>query len=431
MTISVSSVLYVIEILFTEFLFIHSFEKRDRFFLRVSVAVAVCIVCAAFFPSDVFNPYTLEAVLLNLARYFLLFSLTVISLYFCYNAKFWTVLSACTGGYAMQHMIQRIFVILGLFITPFEDIGYPWNVVYRELICLLPIVPLYFIFFFTLGKDISEKYYKNENDHAINLLSISVMIICMIVSRIQDFEEMSKITTLSVSTYAIICCAVVLFLKSSVLAERRNMHELELTRQLYAKEQEQYRLWQSSLDVINIKCHDLKYRIAGLKSHISEESIKDIEESVMIYDSALKTGNEVLDVILFEKNVFCEKNGIQFIYMADGAALNFIEKSELFTFFMNMLNNAIEAVMHIEQEKRVIQLSVKRVGDMVFINEENYYDGDIVLENGFPITKKENRGEHGFGLKGMQRFTDKYGGTMSFSANGEVFSLKICIPFKT
>ena len=78
----------------------------------------------------------------------------------------------------------------------------------------------------------------------------------------------------------------------------------------------------------------------------------------------------------------------------------------------------------------MIQLSVKRVGDMVFINEKNYYDGDIVLENGFPITKKENRGEHGFGLKSMQRFTDKYGGTMSFSANGEVFSLKICIPFK-
>jgi len=207
--------------------------------------------------------------------------------------------------------------------------------------------------------------------------------------------------------------------------------ELELTRQLYAKEQEEYRYWQSSLDVINIKCHDLKHQISSLRSNFSEQTIQEIEESVMIYDSALKTGNEIIDVILFEKNVFCEKNGIQFVFMVDGAELDFIEKSDLFSFFTNMLNNAIEAVMKAQPEKRVISLTVKRVADMVVINEENYFSGQLKIKDEFPVTSKDDKLNHGFGLKSMKRFVAKYGGTLNFTTEGERFTLNITLPCKT
>ncbi|MBP5177092.1 MAG: sensor histidine kinase [Clostridia bacterium] len=430
MSISLPSILFIIELIASEYVFFHAFNKRSKFPLRVTASIAICLLAAAFFqPGD--NPSNnFLASLVIFSRFFLLFVVTIGCAAFCFEAKFGTILSACTAAYALQHLVQRTFVIIGLLGDPFATLDYPWNEIIRETVCLFALVPLYLLFVLKWGRKISENYYKNDdyNDPKLIAISVATIFICLIVTRILDFEEKSLSVTLSSCIYAILCCLLVLFLKSSFIITNSQQRELALARELYAKEQEEYRSWQNSLDVINIKCHDLKYQIAGLRKNYSEENIREIEESVMIYESALKTGNEVLDVILFEKNVYCEKNGIQFVFMVDGAVLDFVEKSDLFTFFSNMLNNAIEAVVKVEEDKRVISLTVKKAANMVFINEENYFVGELEIKDNFPLTSKDDKTNHGFGLKSMRRFAEKYGGTMNFSATGERFALRITLP---
>ncbi|MBP5177655.1 MAG: sensor histidine kinase [Clostridia bacterium] len=433
MNLHFDSVFFVFELFLTEYVFVRSFNRRSRYLLRFFCSFAACVLVAAVFPADGYPLHTFGEAALNFIRFFLLFAMTIATVWFCYDAKWGTVLSACTAGYALQHLGQRAFVLAGLVISPFDDFSYPLNYFLRELLCLVIVAPLFVVFILTIGKNVSERYYKDDdkNDPKLIAVSFATIFICMIVTRLLDFEDVSVAVTLITSIYAITCCALVLLLKSSFLLAGRQKRELELTRQLYAKEQEEYRYWQSSLDVINIKCHDLKHQISALRQNFSEQSIKEIEESVMIYDSALKTGNEIIDVILFEKNVYCEKNGIQFVFMVDGAGLGFIERTDLFTFFTNMLNNAIEAVMKLPTEKRAINLTVKGVANMVFISEENMFDGKINMADGLPITSKEDKINHGFGLKSIKRFVEKYGGTINISAKNELFSLKISLPRKT
>ncbi len=57
------------------------------------------------------------------------------------------------------------------------------------------------------------------------------------------------------------------------------------------REKEQYKLSKETIDLINVKCHDLKTpdkRFYGRAA--PTKTLKDIEESVMIYDSSVKTG---------------------------------------------------------------------------------------------------------------------------------------------
>ena len=106
------------------------------------------------------------------------------------------------------------------------------------------------------------------------------------------------------------CCFYVLWGQVGQQKRLSLQHELDVQQQLWHKSREQYQLSAENVDLINRKCHDLKHQIAALR-RISdrrerEESIQALEQSVMIYDSVVKTGNDILDTVLTEKSLLCE-----------------------------------------------------------------------------------------------------------------------------
>ena len=154
--------------------------------------------------------------------------------------------------------------------------------------------------------------------------------------------------------------------------------------------------------------------------------MEDIQKSVAIYDAKIETGNRLLDVLLTEKSLYCEQNGISLSCMADGEKLSFLEDSDLYCLFGNVLDNALEAVKRLEQkERRVINLSVKARGGMLIIQEENYFDGTITFEDGLPMTTKADKNYHGFGMRSIRMIVHKYKGELNtYTADG-VFHLNI------
>ena len=157
--------------------------------------------------------------------------------------------------------------------------------------------------------------------------------------------------------------------------------------------------------------------------------MQEIERVISIYDAAVKTGNEALDTILTEKSLQCNANGIRITCMADGASLAFMRESDIYTLFGNAVDNAIEAVMKLrDPEKRVIGLKVKKSGGFVLVHIYNYYAGELRMKDGRPVTSKEDRGEHGFGVRSMQQITERYGGSLKIEPQEDVFNLSVVFP---
>ena len=101
-----------------------------------------------------------------------------------------------------------------------------------------------------------------------------------------------------------------------------------------------------------------------------------MEKTINLYDSTVKTGNEVLDTILTAKSLSCTKNGISLSCVADGKQLSFMKDEELYSLFGNALDNAIEAVMKIERaEERIIGLNLYTVGNFIALNVYNTFAG--------------------------------------------------------
>lgn len=60
-----------------------------------------------------------------------------------------------------------------------------------------------------------------------------------------------------------------------------------------------------AIDIINIKCHDLKHQIGALAKMddplARSKYLQEVSEAVSIYDAVYHTGNKALDYILREK----------------------------------------------------------------------------------------------------------------------------------
>lgn len=227
-------------------------------------------------------------------------------------------------------------------------------------------------------------------------------------------------------------CVAVIYMQCGLEHSRAVELELFTVQQLWKHQQSQYEHSRENIELINRKCHDMKYQIRALRSMESsaerDEQIKDMERSIMIYDSAVKTGDPVLDTVLTEKSLFCESHGITLTCMADGDGLRFMRRTDLYTILGNALDNAIENVLNYpEREKRVIQVSVLPKGELHVIRIRNYCEAEPIFENGLPVSTKEDNGYHGFGLKSIRMIAEQYNGSVTCSWEEGSFLLQILL----
>lgn len=226
--------------------------------------------------------------------------------------------------------------------------------------------------------------------------------------------------------------AVILYLESEVFKKSAMRQELEVMNLLWKKEQEQYMLSKENIALINQKCHDLKHQIRAIRDLSEGEMDKyltEMEDSIHIYESIVKTGNEALDTILTEKSLYCKEHGITVSCVADGSQMGFINLVDLYTILGNAIDNAIEAVEKFKhQEKRQIDILIYRQQNFLAINVINPIKGNLVYEEELPVTTKKEVGYHGYGLKSVKYLIKKYDGFLSINEEDGCFSLMMLIP---
>lgn len=209
--------------------------------------------------------------------------------------------------------------------------------------------------------------------------------------------------------------------------------ELALQKRLWAQHEKHMENSRRSMELLNAKYHDIKHYIAALRaendSASKERVLNEVEESVRVFDSAVRTGNEILDAVLTEKNLLCERSGIVMTCVADGGLLRGIDAVDLYVLLGNALDNAIECVSKLEDvQRRLISIAIFRVQGMVKIQIENPYDGSLSFQGDLPATSKADKESHGFGLKSICTVAERYGGGITVTAEDGQFTLHILLP---
>ncbi len=236
----------------------------------------------------------------------------------------------------------------------------------------------------------------------------------------------------AIDLYSVMGCLVslwLLFFANIIDEMKRDQLMLEQVMQM---EEEKHRHSEATVEAINIKCHDLKHQLERLRENqgdISDQTLKELEDTVSDYACTVRTGNDVLDSILTEESLCCERYHISFRCIADGAQLSFLSGTDLYSLFGNALDNAVEASrQEPDEEKRTILVKVKRKGGFVSIHVENNCPHPVRFVNGLPQTDKKDSYNHGLGSRSMQYVVEKYDGSLIFKLENGLFSVNILLP---
>jgi hypothetical protein len=236
-----------------------------------------------------------------------------------------------------------------------------------------------------------------------------------------------------IRTLVDLCGFVALYAQQGQRLQLRARADVKAVDEMLRRQHEQYLQSKRSIEVVDRKYHDLKHQIAVLRAESDEGKrasyLDDLEASVSGYAAQARTGNGVLDVILTSKSLECAEKGVDLTYVADGATIDFMSAMDVSAVFGNALDNAIDAVMAVpEPEKRLIKVALYATGGFVLATFENYFSGTLRTEDGAIVTRRADRDRHGYGLKSIRHTAEKYGGSMTVSADDSWFALRILLP---
>ena len=437
-------IIFVIEILIAMHLFSFKQIKKNHYVIKLILSILVCIGLAIAFPI----PQNLYNTFYTSFMFLVLFIICTISLGFVYEIPFRIIFFISITAYTMQHFAHESFSLivsafnmatsptLGFYGSNIVDFSkFSLQTLFYVFIYLDVYLLTYWVTYSILGKKVNKKELIIENYYML-IISGVVLLVDIILNAVIVYinDNYNKAYTIVSCIYNLLCCSMVLYIQFSLATNKHLKSELQTTMQLLKQAEDQYKSSKENVDIINLKCHDLKHQLTEYAKNgkLDSELLGELENVINIYDSTIKTGNEALDLILSEKSLICQKKDIKLTCLADCSKLSFISKTDLYSLFGNMIDNAMEAVYKIQDtDKRHINLVVKNVNSFVSISIDNYYEGNIVLlENGLPKTTKEDKDYHGYGMKSIQLIVNKYDGDLNISLDNNVFSLFIMFPIK-
>lgn len=410
---------FFLQIFVVSLLFCMRSEKRTHFYLRLFVPGCGCLLFFFFVPVIRIGFFNVSFVLLFLAN-----SLII---WLCFRIRWKQILFYNVIAGTLQNLVAKV-------VTIFSLLGWVEERTFTQLLLTMLLFAAATVIFYIIfvRRTNGNPDFEIQNVKFAVLLIVSALVIFPF-SQFADWFFGGGYARMFLCANFITIDLVVLFMAFGVFEKSYLENEKEIVSRMLDLQKGQMQQTEEEIEQINRKCHDMLRTIELLENQAGAAEktnyVSELKRMVHHYDAACKTGNRALDVVLTKYSLVCEEREISFTYMADGRALAFMEDCDLYSFLGNALENAVEALMlEAEKSKRVLELFCKREEELVVVEIENTFCGELSYRDGIPATTKEDDGYHGYGIKSMRYVTEKYGGSLYVGKEGNDFIVRALFP---
>ncbi len=423
--------IFILMLIVSISMFSAKLKKKNPFVLRYIISILLCLEVSFVFPLFSDNAFYISSM------FFIFWIVVYLTMIFCLQENKKNLLFISIIGYTTEHIAYELylFIVTAFGIVNGENGIYSFQnkflfINYQDAICYFAS---YLVIYFFAYLFFARKIKGNEGIRINNPLFLIIGIIFIFIditlnAFVDNYSKINfdKTYICTIAIINILLCIMFEFFAFETSTRQELRKNLDVISQMKYNEEKQYELSKENIALINQKCHDLKYFIRnyGNNQTLNPQVIEEISQSIEIFDSNIKTGNNALDIIFTEKSLLCYKNNIRFTCIADGKLLSFMDDVDAYSLFGNLVDNAIEALKD-EAQKRVISLIIKGQGDFVSISIQNFFSKQLHFENGLPITTKKDKNYHGYGMQSIKMICEKYNGTLSINTNDNIFSVNI------
>lgn len=424
-----SLIVFVGELLLATSVYVFKLRRRNHFWLWLVLCLS-CFIGFAYSWSLIPYINSVTSIIFSILFFFIAFFGLIGSLMACFKVNIQAAMFLGTAGYAMQHFTYKLIqIIIGSIekgIPSFVDNNYGIYGIYASFVIIsLPI------FYNMFGK----KIHKNETliieDSRLLIISI-ILIICTIILNLiyESFVKVSNLTLFIVGClFDMVCCFLTLFIEFEMLKSKEISEAYIQMKTIWESEKKQLEISKENMDYMKILAHDLKHELNESTLLISKDKVDELNRRIAAFGNSIKTGNDILDLVIAERTLIVQKENINLSIIADGSVLSNMKQSDCYSLFMNIMDNAIDAVKELPKDQREISLAVRESMGMILIHEVNPFKGTLNFKDGLPQTTKRDSMYHGFGTKSIKGIVDSYSGDCEISIkDNNIYVLNILLP---
>ncbi len=183
--------------------------------------------------------------------------------------------------------------------------------------------------------------------------------------------------------------------------------------------------------------HDFHNHIDVLHRYLSKGStaeaisyLEDLRSPVQAITQTVWVGDEAVDYLINSKIALAASRQIRVSTNIEFPRHTNIRSVDLVAILGNLLDNALDATENAEDSLRFINLTIRRINDMLIVKAENgccvapsSVDGDLQ-------TSKKDKSLHGWGLQSARTAADHYDGTIETEYSDHTFRAVVTLSFE-
>ena len=226
---------------------------------------------------------------------------------------------------------------------------------------------------------------------------------------------------------------VVFHLISEILEHSRKMKEAQILRQQSIGQVGLYNSMRENYNIQRQRTHEYKNQIVCMDMLMKKKDYSKLEDYIGNISDGLDaqldmvdTNNDVVNAILNAKYYEAIKNDVLFVLKINDLSDIKVSDEDIVTILSNLLDNAIEAAKQCDVGKRTVKIKLLSEDDVLTIAVSNTYKTEPMLtEDGYIRTTKNNKEEHGWGIRNIVATLEKYNAEYIIDyKNGEfIFSI--------
>lgn len=424
-----SLIVFVGELLLATSVYVFKLRRRNHFWLWLVLCLS-CFIGFAYSWSLIPYINSVTSIIFSILFFFIAFFGLIGSLMACFKVNIQAAMFLGTAGYAMQHFTYKLIqIVIGSIekgIPSFVDNNYGIYGIYASFVIIsLPI------FYNMFGKKIHKIETLIIEDSRLLIISI-ILIICTVILNLiyESFVKVSNLTLFIVGClFDMVCCFLTLFIEFEMLKSKEISEAYIQMKTIWESEKKQLEISKENMDYMKILAHDLKHELNESTLLISKDKVDELNRRIAAFGNSIKTGNDILDLVIAERTLIVQKENINLSIIADGSVLSNMKQSDCYSLFMNIMDNAIDAVKELPKDQREISLAVRESMGMILIHEVNPFKGTLNFKDGLPQTTKGDSMYHGLGTKSIKGIVDSYSGDCEISIkDNNIYVLNILLP---
>lgn len=359
-------------------------------------------------------------------------------IYVClFQDRLLTKLAQFSGIYAFTGLAEGIIsaVLMFVFQNHLEHFGL--NNELKNVRMGFAILASFFILILVTGKwaqKIFSKLHILKWYHylAMMVLALSgslLMAMSQVMLEIMNNQRVGMILYMAIAVVLLAIVLVIIWFQRAVYSREYYLKQNEMKEEIIHTQQQYYQnIYENDREMRKFR-HDIRAQLGCLYLLMQEGKVEQacrhlelIEQNFEKVDiRKYHTGNEILDVIINQKQMEARKKDIAINVKGTFHGDDLMNIYDMCTIFTNAINNAIEAYKNYPCEEKNIDISILEHGRTVFFQFKNQATPkmyEAIKEN--KTTKKDNR-NHGLGVENIRMVVERNNGEMEYCyENGNV-----------